>query len=149
MGLWVQSTWFLNTAYWHRVVGYFIVMMIAIRIVAGVVTRRQVARFYWPTLHHIKQHIHSICLGAAKPSFGHNPLGQLSVYCLWMLIVLLAVTGFLSRLDMFWGDDWLVAIHGVLSQILMLLVGIHLLAVIMMSYCTRENLLLNMWFKIK
>ena len=63
---------------------------------------------------------------------------------LWFLILALAATGWISRLDMFWGDDWPKDLHGVLADLLLALVGVHVSAAMLMSRIHKENLILSM-----
>jgi cytochrome b len=75
---------------------------------------------------------------------GHNPLGQLAVYLMWLIITLLGLTGWVSRTDAYWGEDWPVNLHQFLSQTLMLLVVLHLIAIFTVSYMSRRHLLKQM-----
>ncbi len=60
---------------------------------------------------------------------------------LWLLVLALAFTGWLMRLDVFWGEDWPQDIHVWLSIALQVCVCIHIVAAIVMSVWTRENLI--------
>ena len=60
---------------------------------------------------------------------------------MWTLILLLAVTGWLSRLDPFWGEDWPIDIHRWLSNTLLGLVAVHALVAIVASVAGKENLI--------
>lgn len=72
---------------------------------------------------------------------GHNPLGQLAVYVMWLLIMLLGFTGWLSRTDLYWGEDWPVQMHEMLSGLLQVMIVLHLLAVLLMTRLQRKNLI--------
>jgi len=78
--------------------------------------------------------------GGARRTIGHDPLGVWMVWLLWALVLLLAVTGWMSRLDAFWGDDRVHAVHAVLADILIVAVALHLAGVAVMSWRWRENL---------
>lgn len=75
---------------------------------------------------------------------GHNPLGQLAVYFMWCLIGALALTGWLSRTDAYWGESGPVDAHQLLSDVLMALVVLHVLAVMVMSALSKVFLLKQM-----
>jgi len=75
----------------------------------------------------------------ARPA-GHDPLGLWMVWLLWTLVLLLAVTGFMSRLDAFWGDDRLHDLHTWLANGLLVAILIHLAGVVCMSILRRDNL---------
>jgi cytochrome b len=76
-----------------------------------------------------------------KPLYaGHNPLGQYAFYIMWTLILLLGFTGWLSRTDQFWGEDWPVDLHQMLSNVLQGMVVLHLMAVMLLSKRLGRNL---------
>jgi cytochrome b len=140
----VVVNWFNETGEWHRLLGYTAVAVVAIRVTYGMLTSVQAARFYWPGRRQLCMHIRSILHGQAEHSVGHNPLGQLAVYLIWMLLALLALTGWISRTDTFWGEEWPVAWHGYLSASLQVLVLLHVVAVLLMSRIQRTNLIKGM-----
>ena len=74
----------------------------------------------------------------------HDPLGVWMVWALWLLVLLLAVTGWMSRLDAFWGDERLHDVHAALADLLIIAAGVHVVAVLAMSLRWRENLPLAM-----
>lgn len=76
----------------------------------------------------------------APRSIGHDPLGLWMVWLLWTLVLLLALTGWMSRLDAFWGDDLLVDLHAALADVMIASVLLHLAGVLVMSWRWRENL---------
>ncbi|AJG24694.1 Cytochrome b [Cupriavidus basilensis] len=63
---------------------------------------------------------------------------------MWTLILALAVTGWMSRLDAFWGEDWPKDVHGLLADILMVLIAVHVIAAIAMGKVHKENLIVAM-----
>ena len=63
---------------------------------------------------------------------------------MWLLIVLLGFTGWLSRTDAYWGEDWPVDLHGYLSDALLLVVITHLLAIAIISKLQKKNLVKKM-----
>ena len=71
---------------------------------------------------------------------GHDPLGVWMVWLLWSLVLLLGITGWMSRLDAFWGDDGIRAVHAWLAQALLIAVAVHLSGIVAMSWRWRENL---------
>jgi cytochrome b len=62
------------------------------------------------------------------------------VWLLWLLVLLLGLTGWMSRLDMFWGEDSVLTVHSWLADALLVAVFVHLLGVLVMSFMWRENL---------
>ena len=71
---------------------------------------------------------------------GHDPLGLWMVWLLWSLVLLLGLTGWMSRLDFFWGDERLQDIHAWLADALLAAVALHLVGVGVMSWWWRQNL---------
>lgn len=82
---------------------------------------------------------------SAPRTLGHDPLGVWMVWILWTLVLALGLTGWMSRLDAFWGDDFLQDLHAWLADALMVCVGLHVVAVVVMSRRWRENLPAAMW----
>lgn len=131
-----------ETGFLHRAIGYVCVGLVLLRIIEGVFINRETAsRLYWPSFSAIKAHIQELFSGRVYVYVGHNPLGQLAVYVMWLLIILLALTGWLSRTDQYWGEDWPVDIHEMLSDALLGMVVLHLLAVVLMSKLQGNNLI--------
>jgi cytochrome b len=121
----------------HRVAGYGAV---------GVV----LARLAWAWLREPTQlrlspsatlaYLRELVRGRAPRSAGHNPLGLWMVWLLWTLVLLLGLTGWMSRWDIFWGDERLHDLHAWLADALMVAVIVHLIAVTAMSWLWKENL---------
>lgn len=144
IALWLMSYFWYETDEIHRLTGYTVLVVVLLRILLGVVTKVKPARFSWPGAQAILQHMRDMQHGQLKPHDGHNPLGQWSVYCLWLLIAALAGSGWLSRTDAYWGEDWPVQVHAALSFCLLALVCVHVLAVIWVSRGSGQHLLAQM-----
>lgn len=95
--------------------------------------------FYLPNVASIRMHISAIKGKQHKVYIGQNPLGQWAVYAMWLLVFLLALSGWISRTDAYWGEDFPVDIHLVLSQLLQAMV-VHLLVIIVISKRLKQNL---------
>ena len=59
---------------------------------------------------------------------------------LWAVVLGLGISGYLMGTDRFWGDDAVEAIHETLADGLMVLVGLHIAAALLMSYLAKTNL---------
>ncbi|MEQ1602765.1 MAG: cytochrome B [Methylophilaceae bacterium] len=136
--------WLNETGYWHRVIGYGCLLMVVLRVIYGVMSKIPSARFYLPGFTQMKTHLQDVALGKAHVGTGHNPLGQWAVYAMWLLIGLLAFTGWISRTELYWGEDAPVDLHRLLSTLLMYMVILHVFSVVLMSYLTRQNLIKQM-----
>lgn len=144
IALWLMSYVWYETDWIHRLVGYTVLAIVAVRIVLGCCNRLSSARFYLPRWHAIRAHIAEMRRGHLSPHQGHNPLGQWSVYLIWVLIAGLALTGWLSRTDALWGEDWPVDLHAALSLGLLGLIVLHVLAVVVVSRLSGQHLLSQM-----
>lgn len=133
--------------YWHRLVGYIAVGIVIIRLAWGAVSRsngdltglRPSAR---NTLLYARQLRH----GTVTRHAGHNPLAVWMIWLLWILVLSLGLTGWMSRLDAFWGDDAVHLVHSLLADLLLACVCLHLVAVAVMSVLLKENLPASMLF---
>ncbi|WP_047550046.1 cytochrome b/b6 domain-containing protein [Methylotenera sp. G11] len=138
----VMVNFFNDSGYWHRLLGYACIVFVLLRLVDGFwLARSAASRFFVPRFVDIRLHLHGIRTGQVADHHGHNPLGQLAVYVMWLLIVLLGFTGWISRTDLYWGEDLPVQIHEILSSLLQAMVVLHLLAVLLMSRLQRRNLI--------
>jgi cytochrome b len=134
-----------NTGFWHRTIGYVSIGLVLMRVLYGLcVSQQPSSRFYMPTLASIQLHLIELRTKQFTPHTGHNPLGQLAVYLMWLIMALLGLTGWLSRTDAYWGEDWPVNLHQYLSNILMGLVVLHLVAIYCVSRLSRRHLLKQM-----
>jgi len=125
----------------HRTVGYVAVGIVAARLLWALVTRghgRLAALKLSPreTWHYTCE----LLRGRAPRHIDHDPLGRWMVWALWLLVLALGATGWISRLDAFWGDDRVLTIHAWLANALMVCVVVHLAGVGLMSWLWRENL---------
>lgn len=145
MALWLMSHVWYETDALHRTVGYTVLTIILIRILAGCFSAYPSARFHLPGLRAIRSHIAEVRQATLPVHAGHNPLGQWAVYVIWMLIALLALTGWLSRTDAFWGEEGPVVIHALLSGLLMAVIALHIVAVIWIGRLSKQHLVRQMW----
>lgn len=126
----------------HRYAGYVAFAVVMARLVVGL--RRpadDVAHVGLPLWSELRQHLSDLRHGRVHRSLGHNPAGLCMALVLWLLVLLLGLTGWMSRLDQFWGEAWLTDIHELLAKTLQVCVIVHLIGVIVMSRLQKENLL--------
>jgi cytochrome b len=142
--LWLMAYGLHETGKSHRVIGYALLVIVGVRVLAGFFSGIATARLTWPSWQQIQHHWTHLKQGHLPVQHGHNPLGQLAVYALWACVGLLGVTGYLSRTDWLWGEGWPVDIHACLSIAFMMLVALHVLAVILTSRLSGQGLVLQM-----
>lgn len=141
----ILVNFFNESGFWHRFIGYFCLALVFVRVGYGLwFSKVASSKFYMPTIANIKHHIHEVRTKIFAPHIGHNPLGQLAAYLIWILILLLALTGWLSRTDAYWGEDWPVDLHMAFSNVLQGLVILHIAAVVVMSKLQKKSLLKQM-----
>lgn len=126
----------------HRNLGYAAVALVAVRLGWGFIGS-DAARFrtWLPRPRDITHYARALLAGQAKRYLSHNPAGAVVMLFMWALILALGATGWLSRLDAFWGEDWLTGLHGWLADALTVLIVVHVSAAIAMSVLHRENLI--------
>jgi cytochrome b len=115
---------------WHVMAGWIAAILLAFRLAWGFMggEHSRFARFVRPAA--IARHGRDLLKGRPEPTVGHNPLGSLSVLALLTLIAITVWTGVALEEDL----------HEVLGWTLLALVVVHVVAVIVMSRMTRENL---------
>jgi len=125
----------------HRWAGYMASGLVLFRLVWGFVGSRH-ARFasFFPTPSRLRHHLQQLRAGTLPHSVGHNPLGALMMLALMALVLSLGATGYLMGTDTYWGEDWLEELHEGLANTLMLAVGLHAAAAIVMSKLEKVNL---------
>ena len=133
---------YLDDGGWlHRVIGYWAAGIVVARLLWAVVARGASGLAgLKPSLTGTLAYLR----GGTPRAPGHDPLGLWMVWLLWSLVLLLGITGWMSRLDAFWGDDLLRDVHSWLAQALLIAVVVHLSGVVAMSWRWRENLIAAM-----
>ena len=127
----------------HEYVGYTVVGLVVIRLLWGLVGTRY-ARFtnFFPTPTRLKHHLSDISARRAdEQRLGHNPLAALMMLTLWAVIIGLGLTGYLMETKILGNKDLMEGIHELLANSLYLLVPLHIISAIVMSYWERQNLI--------
>lgn len=127
----------------HEYVGYTVVGLVVIRLLWGLVGTRY-ARFtnFFPTPTRLKHHLSDISARRVdEQHLGHNPLAALMMLTLWAVIIGLGLTGYLMETKILGNKDLMEGIHEFLANSLYLLVPLHIISAIVMSYWERQNLI--------
>ena len=128
----------------HRYAGYAAAAFVVARTFHGWFQRGRPAGLHWPTPAACLAHLRAMCTGRPPRLPGHNPLGAAMSILLWTLVLGLAITGWISRLDKYWGADWPIDIHIAFSLALQIAVVLHLAGVVISSLLERQNLAVSM-----
>lgn len=132
---------FNDTGPIHRLTGYVAASLVLIRLAHGALARPgSYAALPVPGWRAIRAHLDEMLAHRVTRSIGHNPIGQWMAYVLWTLVLALGVTGWMTRLDEYWGEEWLIELHENLAHGLLVCVAVHLLGVAVMSRLQGENL---------
>ena len=136
----------------HVYVGYTVVGLVVLRLLWGLVGTRY-ARFtnFFPTPTRLKAHLSNLSVRRVdEQHLGHNPLAAVMILSLWAVIIGLGITGYLmeshifSHIQLLGNKDFLEEVHELLANSLYLLVPLHIIAAIAMSYWQRQNLIKSM-----
>ena len=136
---------------WHGRLGLAVIGLLVFRLIWGFVGSTH-ARFtnFFPRPATVAAYLRGQWRG-----LGHNPLGALSVFGLLAIVAIQALTGLFANDDIAFqgplavlvaGDTslWLTSIHRIMVNLLLLLVGLHVAAVLFYTWVKRDNLVLPM-----
>lgn len=134
----------------HEWTGYLASALVTARIIWGFIGSRH-ARFsdFFPTPWRVAKHVRTMLAGQPGHHWGHNPLGALMMLALMALVLSLGLTGWLQGTDAYFGEEWLQELHEILANSLMLLVGLHAGAALIMGRMERTRLIKAMVTGIK
>ncbi|MBS1204742.1 MAG: cytochrome [Proteobacteria bacterium] len=140
----------------HIYAGYIIICFVLVRLIWGVIGSKN-ARFssFIPSYTEFKEYTKKLLSGEHPYYEGHNPAGAVMIVCLLAGLLITGVTGWLASISdsidgwqaaiasatdiVPWGD-----IHSFFANLTMLGAGIHITAVLAISYLTKENLVRTM-----
>jgi len=131
---------------WHRWIGYAVGGLVVARLVWGIVgppAARLVAMAR--SAARVRAHLESLARTTDRPlPSGHTPPGACMALLLWCLIIFAVVTGWMTQLDAYWGDDALHSWHAWSSYALAAVAAVHVAGALAMSAVHRVNLTAGM-----
>jgi cytochrome b len=156
LGLWVSAKIGSDAMVWHMRLGYTGLGLLLFRVLWGFVGG------YWSRFAHFPVGFRSVwayLAGSRAPHLhrGHNPLGSWSVLAMLSLLFLQVGSGlfaddeiaWMGPLSVFAPSAWVqLATHyhkNVGQWLLLVLLGLHVLAVLFYTYCKHQALLAAMW----
>jgi cytochrome b len=139
----VLIAWFTPNAYdkVHRIAGYTLLGLIAFRLVWGF-TGTRYSRFYSfiRLLRATPNFLWGLRRGQTGRYLGLNPAGAAMSVVLLVLLAVSAISGWMQVTVRFFGVAWVEELHTYSSDLVMILVVIHVLAVLTMCVLQKENL---------
>lgn len=130
---------------WHRNLGYAAAGLVVLRLGAGAVLKGHASPAAMArAAMHAPSHARAVATGRSRPSVGHNPLGALMSFVIWSLVLFLGVTGWMTQLDAFWGEEWLHQMHAAGAYALGVCAAVHILGVFRASRVYGANVAKSM-----
>ena len=123
---------------WHVTAGYTFGALLLFRMVWGVVGSRY-ARFgqFVRGPRQVWEYLRSLLTRNPEHFTGHNPAGALAIVGILGLGLLTVLTGWASFNDY---GDWIGELHEGIVNVLLLIIGVHVVGVLVSSALHRENL---------
>lgn len=90
-------------------------------------------------------YLRDLMSGRSHRHLGHNPLGGYMILAMLGVLLVVCATGWMFTTDRWWGIEWVRTTHDVGTDVLLVLVALHILGNIVMSWVHRENLIAAMW----
>ena len=150
---WLQVLSF-GVAYWtafsertrnyHVALGYILLGLLVFRLLWGFIGTRY-ARFGSFLFNPEEIFSYLLALFKGKPTHypGHNPAGSVSVWLLLALGLFVCITGVMALQDD--ASDLVVDLHGLATNVMLGVIGLHLIGVLASSILHRENLVRSMF----
>lgn len=125
----------------HLWIGYFVIGLVAFRLVWGVIGSRY-ARFssFPPSLNASLQQASEMAMGRRHQHLGHSPLGALMIYNLLLTLAVIGLSGYLLTLGQFSRAEWPEELHEIAVTWAEISVVLHIAAVVFESLRTGVNL---------
>lgn len=127
---------------WHVTAGYAFGALLLFRMFWGVVGSRY-ARFsqFIRGPRQVLAYLRSLLTRSPEHFTGHNPAGALAILGILGLGLLTVLTGWASFNDY---GDWFGELHEGIVNVLLIIIGIHIVGVLVSSALHRENLVRSM-----
>lgn len=125
----------------HIYAGYAAISLVGFRIMWGF-TGSPYARFrsFLQSPIGVCRYMGNIAAGRERRYIGHNPAGGAMILVLLATVLAIGLTGWMQTLDRFFGEEWLEDLHGLLANILLFLIAMHVAGVMLASWRHGENL---------
>lgn len=127
----------------HVTLGYTMAGLVVFRIIWGLLDTRH-ARFssFVRGPKAVARYLGSILRGRPEHHTGHNPAGALAIVALLGLALAVTASGWGTYNDI--SGEWLEEVHESAANVMLILVGVHIIAVLLSSWLHKENLVRSM-----
>ncbi|MGH8175711.1 MAG: cytochrome b/b6 domain-containing protein [Steroidobacter sp.] len=131
---------------WHEWIGYASLVIVGVRLIWGWRGSRH-ARFaaFLRSPRDTLAYAGAMLRQREPRSLGHNPLGGWMIVALVINVTLVGASGWLYTTDRYWGVEWVETLHSTLTDVLLVLIGLHVAGVMYASWRHRENLIAAMF----
>jgi cytochrome b len=140
----VLIAWFTPTVYdgLHRFAGYTVIGLLAFRLIWGVYgSRYSRFRMVRARLRAAPRYLLNLRRGITGRYIGLNPAGTVMLVALLLTLAISATSGAMAVTVTFFGFWWVEDTHAYSSDIVMVLVVLHVAGVVLMAILQRENLI--------
>lgn len=127
----------------HGALGYTLGLVLIFRIFWGLIGTKY-ARWsnFYPSPERVKRYLRSILRASPEHYVGHNPLGSVAIYMMLILLGSLIITGWIGLV--LTPDGLITEAHEALANLLLVVIGGHVLGVFLSSLIHKENLIQSM-----
>jgi cytochrome b len=123
----------------HVTFGYTMAGLVALRLIWGVIGTRH-ARFAafvrGPAA--VWRYLRSLMSGQPEHHLGHNPAGAVAIVLILGLTAAVTSTGWANFNEL--GGEWLEEAHEVLANLMLIIIGVHVVGVVLSSRLHKENM---------
>lgn len=136
---------------WHMYLGYWTLGLVIFRVLWGFFGPKHArfSEFFKPG--RIGGYAAGLFRRDSKQAVGHNPLGALAVIVMLLMVAIQAVSGLFITDDIVWSGPWnpavsgetadrLTTLHHLNFDVLLWLVGLHVLTILFYAFYKRQDL---------
>ncbi|MDG2538805.1 cytochrome b/b6 domain-containing protein [Dyella jiangningensis] len=124
----------------HVALGYTLAILVAFRLFWGVIgTRYSLFKNFVRGPRAVGRYVRTLLAGRPKHYVGHNPAGALAIVTLLGMAALVTASGWMTYRQ---GDGgWAEEFHELVANLMLVVVGVHVIGVLTGSWLHHENLI--------
>lgn len=125
----------------HEVIGYIALALVLTRLLWGLIGPRPARLMSFPpSPARAMRHLRALQQGDKTVHLGHNPLGALMVWNIWATVGVIVTTGIMMGTRRYFGVQWVLSVHEIMFNWLIVSVALHIGGVIFDSWRSRVPL---------